>query len=224
MTDFAITDANRVRRLPERGHYDRATVHAVLDAAPLCHVGFVDGGRPVIIPTLHARRDDTLLLHGSSASRMLRHLGQGHEVSVAVTLLDGLVLARSLFHTSVNYRSVVLFGRGRLLEDRNEKLSALEVIADRLMPGRWQEARLPSNQELKATAVAAIPLDLAAAKVRTGGPKDDEEDMGMGIWAGVVPLRLAAGTPIPDAALAPGIELPVYVQSYIERLEASASA
>ena len=214
MDRFDVTDTNRVRRLPERGHYDRATAYAVLDAAPLCHVSFAMDGRPAIIPTLHARWGDRLLLHGSSASRLLRHLGAGHEVCVGVTVLDGLVLARSLFHTSMNYRSVVLFGRGTLLTEAEERLAALEVLSEKMMPGRWAEARRPNPQELKATAIAAIPITLASVKIRAGGPKDDPADLAMAVWAGVIPLAVAAGTPEPDAALAPGIPVPGYVETW----------
>jgi len=195
----------QVRRLPLRGAYDRETVHAILDAGYLCHVGFVaDAGHPVVLPTGYGRRGETLYLHGSSASAMLRRLKDGAvEMCCTVTHLDGVVLARSVFHHSMNYRSVVIFGRARAIEADTEKLAALEVITNHIVPGRWNEARLPTPQELKGTTVLELPLAEASAKIRTGPPKDEEEDYDLPVWAGVVPARLAYGAPEPDPRLNP---------------------
>lgn len=216
MTAFARTKRNKVIRMPERGQYDREAVYAIVDEALICHVSFVQDGQPFIIPTLHARHGDTLLLHGSSASRLMRHAGAGNPVAVAVSLVDGLVLARSVFHHSINYRSATIFGQGRLITNPDEKLAALARFTERLMPGRWDDARQPTRQELKATAVVAIPIDSAAAKVRVGPPKDDEEDLGLPVWAGLVPFTTGVGTPLsaPDATA--DLPLPGYLRAYLE--------
>jgi len=196
MTDYPPTDRTRVRRLPDRGHYDRETIYAILDEALVCHVAFVEDGRPFVIPTLHARVGDALLLHGAPASRLLKHLAAGGEVSVAATIADGLVLAKSVFHHSVNYRSVVLFGHGAPVEGDAAKLAALEAFTEKLLPGRWSEARVPNAAELKATAVIRVAIEEASAKIRTGGPKDDPEDLALDVWAGVIPLSLVRGEPV----------------------------
>jgi nitroimidazol reductase NimA-like FMN-containing flavoprotein (pyridoxamine 5'-phosphate oxidase superfamily) len=184
-------DRIRVKRMPKRGHYDRPTIDAILDEALICHVGFEVEGQPYVIPTLHARVGDRLYLHGSSASRMLRQAASGARMCATVTLFDGLVLARSVFNHSVNYRSVVVFGTATLVEE-DEKLHAIHALAEQLAPGRWDEARQPSQQELKATSIVSLPLDEASAKVRTGREDDDEEDLDLPVWAGVVPVYLAA--------------------------------
>jgi nitroimidazol reductase NimA-like FMN-containing flavoprotein (pyridoxamine 5'-phosphate oxidase superfamily) len=196
--------------VPARGAYDRDTVDAILDAALVSHVGFVHDGHPVVIPTLHARLGDLLYLHGSAASRMLRTLAGGAPVCVTATLVDGLVLARSAFHHSVNYRSAVVFGQARPTEPE-ERPKALELFTEKLVPGRWGEVRPPSRQELKATHVLALPLDEASAKVRMGPPVDDEEDYELSVWAGVLPLRTVADAPQPDPRLKRTIELPDHV-------------
>lgn len=208
MSTFPRTPRNRVGRLPDRGHYDRATIYPIVDEALVCHVAFVEDGEPFVIPTLHARDGDAILLHGSAGSRMLRHLAAGNPASLAFTLLDGIVLARSAFHHSVNYRSAVVFGRGAMVEDEVERLRALERITERLAPGRWAESRRPNARELAATAVVRVAIETASAKVRTGPPKDDEEDLALPVWAGVVPIALAVGEPVPDPALRPGIAMP----------------
>jgi nitroimidazol reductase NimA-like FMN-containing flavoprotein (pyridoxamine 5'-phosphate oxidase superfamily) len=190
-----------VRRLPQRAAYDRATVHAILDAGIVCHLGFVEDGRPVVIPTAYARVGDVVYVHGSSKSRTLCALADGVEVCLTVALIDGLVLARSAFHHSINYRSVMVFGRARALEDDEAKLAALEAFTERLHPGRWREVRPPSPPELKATKVLELPLEEAVAKSRSGGPLDDAEDYALPVWAGVLPLALVRGDPIP----APGL-------------------
>ena len=200
--------------MPKRGHYDRPTVHAIIDEALVCHVAFAIDGVPTVIPTLHARRDDTLLLHGAKTSRLLQHVGAGNPVSVAMTLIDGIVLARSVFHHSMNYRSVVLHGSGTMLTTDEEKLAALEAFAEHIARGRWADARRPTKKELKATSVVAIPIDLAAAKIRTGPPLDDDEDYALPIWAGVLPLTLKAGAAIPDPRLNRGVDVPAYLRRY----------
>jgi len=184
-------DHLRVKREPQRARYDRETLEAILDEALLCHIGFEVDGRPYVIPTLHARVGDTLYVHGSSASRMLRHAGSGAPVCVTVTLFDGLVLAKSVFNHSVNYRSAVVFGTATVVEG-DEKREALRALTQQLAPGRWDEARQPTELELKATWILALPLSEASAKVRTGGPEDEPEDVDLPVWAGVVPVHLAA--------------------------------
>jgi len=198
---FAQTERTRVRRLPQRASYDVETVHGILDAGLVCHVGFVEDGRPVVIPTAYARVGDAVVLHGSSKSRTLLAAASGAEVCVTVTHLDGLVLARSAFHHSVNYRSVVIFGHAAEVHDPARKRELLRAFTERLYPDRWSLARPPNEQELKATLVVELPLREAVAKVRTGGPIDDADDMDRPVWAGVVPLRLVAGAPEPAADL-----------------------
>jgi len=200
MTTTAPTERTRVRRLPDRGAYDRDTILGILDAGYVCHVGVVDGGHAVVIPTAYARVGDAIVLHGSSKSRLMTLLGAGGEACVTVTHTDGFVMARSAFHHSINYRSVVVFGRGEAIEAEAEKAAALEAFMERLHPGRWREVRPPSAQELKATGVVRIPIAEASAKVRRGGPLDDPEDMGLDVWAGVVPLVVARATPIRDGS------------------------
>lgn len=187
----------RVRR-DDRARYDTETIHAILDEAPLCHVGFVDGGRPVVIPILHARVGPRVLLHGSPATRLFRLLKTGPEVCVTATILDGLVLARSAFHHSANYRSVVLFGRPEPITDLTERRRALDALTDRLVPGRRPHLRPMTDRELQGTAVLGLDIDSASAKVRTGPPVDDEEDLTWPVWSGVVPMTSRYGEPIPD--------------------------
>ena len=184
-------DRTRVKRDPKRGRYDRATIDAILDEALLSHIGFVHDGHPFVIPTLHARVGDLVFIHGSAASRMLRELDGGVPVCLTATLFDGLVLAKSVFNHSVNYRSVVLLGTATRLPDE-EKEAALHALTEQLAPGRWDEARAPTAQELKATWILCLPIDEASAKVREGGPQDEPEDEGLPVWAGVVPVHLAA--------------------------------
>ncbi|MGC8779871.1 MAG: pyridoxamine 5'-phosphate oxidase family protein [Anaerolineae bacterium] len=201
------TELNKVRRLPQRGRYDRETIYAILDAAKVCHVGFVEEGRPFVIPTLYARAGDELVLHGAPASRLMKHIAAGRPLCISVAILDGLVLAKSAFHHSVNYRSVVLFGRGRPIEAAEEKLEALRLLTEHLAPGRWEVARPPNAAELRGTALVAVAIESASAKVRSGPPADAEEDQELPVWAGVLPVYEAMGDPVPaaycDAALAP---------------------
>lgn len=214
------TERTTVRRLPTRGNYDRETVNAILDEALICHIGFVvpsknapnDAGAPAVIPTIHWREGDTLYVHGSVASRMLRTLKDGVEACVTVTLLDGLVLARSAFHHSMNYRSVVVYGKAREVTDREEKIRALEALVEHVVRGRSSEVRAPNESELRVTSVLALPIGEASAKIRTGGPVDDEEDYALPVWAGVVPLRLVAGEPVADRDVAS--EVPGYAADY----------
>ena len=210
----APTDRTRVRRVPQRGAYERETIEAILDETLISHVGFVHEGQPVVIPTLHARLGDRLYLHGSAASRMLRTLEKGVPVCVTATLVDGLVLARSAFHHSVNYRSVVVFGTATLIEPGEETVKVLELFTERLVPGRWADVRPPTRQELKGTKVLSLPLDEASAKVRTGPPIDEDEDYDLPVWAGVLPLSTEAAEPQPDPRLDPAIETPGYVAAW----------
>jgi nitroimidazol reductase NimA-like FMN-containing flavoprotein (pyridoxamine 5'-phosphate oxidase superfamily) len=196
------TARTRVARLPDRGHYDEATIHSILDAAWLCHVGFILDGQPFVTPTLYGREGNHVYFHGSAASRMLRHAAAGFPVCLEVTLVDGVVLARSAFHHSMNYRSVVVLGTAELVTDEAQKMRALEVITEHIIPGRWSDVRLPTAQEMKATSVLRLPITEASAKIRTGPPKDDEADYALPIWAGVVPLQTVAGEPIADPRLA----------------------
>jgi hypothetical protein len=211
---FTPTSRTKVQRLPDRGKYDRETVHAILDQGFVCHVGFVVEGQPFVIPTNYARVDETLYLHGSSASRMLRTLSGGVNVCVTVTHVDGLVLARSAFHHSVNYRSVVALGTAHLIENAEEKMRALEAFTNHVMPGRWNDIRTPTEQELRATSVLALPLDEVSAKVRVGPPKDEAEDYSLPIWAGVLPLNIVPGAPIDDPKLIAGLSVPQNVRKY----------
>lgn len=205
------TPRTRVNRLPKRGDYSQKTIYAILDAGFLCHVGFVVDGQPYVIPTGYGRAGDTLYLHGSAASRMLRTLAGGVDVCVTVTLLDGIVLARSAFHHSMNYRSVMMLGKASAVEADAEKAAALRVISEQIVRGRWDDVRKPTAQELKATAVLKLPIEEASAKIRTGPPLDDEEDYALNVWAGVLPLAIRAGEPVDDPRLAPGAKVPKYL-------------
>ena len=214
MPTFPPANHSRIRRLPKRGSYERDTIYRILDEALICHVGFVDQGRPFVIPINFARSGDTIVLHGALESRLLKHVAAGNEVCVEVALVDGLVLARAVFHHSVNYRSVVLFGHGRLVDDPQEKIAALQAITDHLIPGRWQEARLPNSKELNATLVVAIDIEAASAKLRSGVPVDDEADYDLPVWAGVLPLQETPLSPERDERLGEDIPLPEYISAY----------
>ena len=211
---FPLTDRTKLKRLPKRGHFDRETVYRILDEGFICHVGFAVDGKPVVIPTGYARVDDKLYIHGSQASRMLRTLAGGVEACVTVTLLDGLVLARSAFHHSMNYRSVVVFGRATLVDDPEEKMPALLALSEHIIRGRWNDVREPTDTEMKLTTVLCLPIEEASAKIRTGPPLDDEEDYSLPMWAGVLPLKLTAGEPIADPRLPEGIPVPDYARNY----------
>ena len=219
MTQYNQTEKTRIHRMPKRGHYDRETIYQILDEALICHVGFVQDNQPYVIPINFARVEDTIVLHGAKASRLLKHIEAGHPVCVEATIVDGLVLARSVFHHSVNYRSVVLFGRGHLIADEQEKLAALEAVTEHLIPGRWKEARLPSQKELNATSVVSIQIDEASAKVRVGPPVDEEEDYALPVWAGILPLQEMPLAPVRDALQSDSVPMPEYVEQYSRKRE-----
>jgi nitroimidazol reductase NimA-like FMN-containing flavoprotein (pyridoxamine 5'-phosphate oxidase superfamily) len=214
MSQFQPTERTQVKRLPKRGLYDHETVYQILDTAFVCHVGFNVDGQPYVIPTNYGRAGDTLYLHGSAASRMLKTLSEGVPVCVTVTHVDGIVLARSAFHHSVNYRSVVILGTARLVESPAEKMEALRIFTEHVMKGRWDDVRRPTEQELKATTVLALPLEEVSAKVRTGGPLDDEGDYSLPVWAGVLPLATVAKEPVPDAQRKNDPSVPDYLKKY----------
>jgi uncharacterized protein len=204
----------RVRRMAERSHYERATIHSILDEALVCHMGFADTGTPVVIPTAYARVGDQLYLHGAVGNAALRALASGAPACVTVTLIDGLVLARSAFHHSLNYRSVVIFGCASEVADTEEKRRAVTAIVEHIVPGRSADARPPTDAELRATRVVRMPISEASAKVRTGGPKEDPEDLGLRVWAGQVPLSMVAGAPLGDPDVPPTLSPPHYVSAY----------
>jgi nitroimidazol reductase NimA-like FMN-containing flavoprotein (pyridoxamine 5'-phosphate oxidase superfamily) len=208
------SDRTTIKRRPQRAHYDRATIDQILDEGLICHVGLTADGQTTVLPTIHVRVGDRVYLHGSPASHMLQALAQGAEACLTVTLVDGLVLARSAMHHSMNYRSVVLFGRASVVDDLEEKTAVLRALTEHLIPGRWSDVRAPTDQELKQTLVLSLPIQEASAKVRTGPPLDDEADYALPIWAGIVPLRLTGGSPIGDPRLSPGIRPPAYAAKY----------
>ncbi|HWC76843.1 MAG TPA: pyridoxamine 5'-phosphate oxidase family protein [Blastocatellia bacterium] len=214
MERFERTERTTLKRLPARGEFDREAVYAILDEALVCHVGFVVDTQPFVIPTAFVRVGDRLFIHGSAASRMLRSVEQGIDVCVTVTLIDGLVLARSAFHHSINYRSVVIFAKATVIEDPAERLNAMRAFTDHIVPGRWNQVREPNEGELKATLVLSLPLTEASAKIRTGPPLDDEADYDLPVWAGVIPLAIAAGSPITDPGSKHDIPPPEYAINY----------
>lgn len=208
------TNRTKLKRLPKRGNFERETIYQILDEAIVCHVGFAVNDQPFVIPTSFARIDDHLMIHGSAASRMMRSLSEEIDVCVTVTLIDGLVLARSAFHHSINYRSVVVFGKAKIISDEQEKYDALKAFTEHIVPDRWSEIRPPTKNELKGTTVLSLPLTEASAKIRTGNPVDDDEDYELDVWAGVLPIDLAAGKPINDERLRDGIAVPPNVLNY----------
>ncbi len=214
MAELEVTPRTKLGRLPDRGRHDRDTINAILDEGFVCHVGFVADGQPFVIPTGYGRKGDNIYFHGSAASRMLRNLSKGLPVCVTVTLVDALVLARSIFHHSMNYRSVVVLGTATLVEEAAEKWEALRVISDNIIRGRWDEVREPNEQELKATAVMKLPITEASAKVRTGPPKDDQQDYDLPIWAGLLPLETRPLPPVADPAMKMQAEVPASVKGY----------
>lgn len=211
---FSVTDRTRLVREAQRAVYDREAIYKILDEGFICHVGFAAEGQPFVIPTLYARIGDALYVHGSAASRMLRSLSAGVPVCITVTLADGLVLARSIFNHSMNYRSVVALGQATLIDDPAEKLRALQAFTEKLIPGRWNDARQPNEKELKATSILKLPLTEVSAKVRTGAVEDDAEDYSLPVWAGVIPLRLVASPPVRDERCDPSIPTPAYASNY----------
>jgi len=214
---YVPTARTRLVREPQRAVYDRAAAYMILDEGFICHVGFIVDGQPFVIPTGYGRTGDNLYIHGSAASRMLRNLDQGIAVCVTVTLLDGLVLARSIFNHSMNYRSVVVLGTAVAVTDPQEKLQALRHLSEHILPGRWAESRQPNEKELKATLVMRLPIDEFSAKVRQGPPIDDEEDYAFPTWAGVIPLAMVPGRPINDPRLDPACPVPAYAEHYSRR-------
>jgi nitroimidazol reductase NimA-like FMN-containing flavoprotein (pyridoxamine 5'-phosphate oxidase superfamily) len=214
---YTPTPRTRLVREAERAVYDREVAYRILDEGFLCHVGFVADGQPFVIPTSYGRKDDSLYIHGSAASRMLRNLKESVPVCVTVMLLHGLVLARSIFNHSMNYESVVILGKAALVEDPVEKLEALRLLSEHIIPGRWADSRQPNERELKATSVLRVPIEEFSAKVRKGPAVDDEEDYSFPTWAGVVPLEIKAGEPINDARLQPGQTVPEYARHYSRR-------
>jgi len=211
---YTPTPRTRVVREAHRAVYDREAAYAILDEGFLCHVGFVVDGQPFVIPTSYGRKDANLYIHGSAASRMLRNMKDAIPVCITVTLLDGLVLARSIFNHSMNYRSVVILGKATLVDDPEEKLEVLRLLSEHILPGRWAESRQPNASELKQTSVLRLPIEEFSAKVRSGPAIDDEEDYSFRTWAGVIPLEMTAGAPMDDARLAPGCEVPAYARNY----------
>ena len=214
MPDFEKTPLNTVRRTAERGEYDRKSVYEIVDDALVCHVGFVVEGQPFVIPTIHARDGDNILLHGAKASRMLKYLTTGGPVCITCTHLDALVLARSVFHHSMNYRSAVIFGRGTIVDDHDEKMEGLRILTDHLMPGRWEDARKPSAKEMNATTLIRVAIESASAKRREGPVGDDPEDYDLPIWAGLLPVQRTFSEPEGDDRLIPGVDVPEYVTNY----------
>lgn len=208
------TERTRVVREPQRGVYNRETIYRILDEGLVCHVGFSTDGQPFVIPTLYARIGHAVYFHGSAASRMLRGVSEGSNICLTVTLTDGIVLARSVFNHSMNYRSVVALGKATLVDAPQEKLEALRAFTERILPGRWADARQPNEKELKSTSILRLPLTEASAKVRVGPPEDDAPDYALPVWAGVIPLRVAAGAPIRDEKCDLGIPLPAYAVNY----------
>jgi len=214
---YTPTPRTRLVREADRAVYDRETAYRILDEGFLCHVGFVADGQPFVIPTSYGRKDDSLYIHGSAASRMLRQLKESVPVCVTVTLLEGLVLARSIFNHSMNYRSVVVLGKATLVDDPAEKLDALRLLSEHIIPGRWADSRQPNERELKATSVLRLPIEEFSAKVRLGPPIDDEDDYSFPTWAGVVPVEMVVGEPMDDARLQPGQIAPKYLRNYTRR-------
>lgn len=214
MDELPRTPRTTLKRLPKRGSHDREVINQILDEGFICHVGFVIDGQPVVIPTGYARVGNQLIIHGSQASRMLRHVGKGIDVCATVTLIDGLVLARSAFHHSMNYRSVVIFGNASVIDDREERIAALTALSEHIIRGRWKDVREPNEAELQQTTALTMSIDEASAKIRTGPPLDDEEDYALTIWAGVLPLQLSTREPLPDPRLPENIDVPECVRNY----------
>ena len=208
MQDFEKTKKTRVKQAPQRGHYDRETAYAILDEGMVCHIGIVVDGKPVVIPTVYWRDGDDLYFHGASKSRLILASREAEEICITVTLLDALVIARSGFHHSMNYRSVVMFGRAEQVTDDDEQFAALKIFMEGVAPGRWDELRAPNKQEMKATIIMRLPINEATSKIRSGPPIDDDEDMAADVWAGEIPIALTYGEPVPDPQLRAGIAVP----------------
>ena len=214
-----MSERTRLRRLPDKGSHDRAVINEILDEALICHFGFVRDGYPVVLPTIHARVGEILYIHGSKAAGNLRTLKEGIEVCLTVTIVDGIVAARSLFEHSMHYRSAVLFGKGRLVDGPEERITAFRAITERIIPGRWDDARQPSPAEDRQTTIIAIKIDEASAKIGDGWPDDPDEDLDLGVWAGVIPIAVSYGQPIPDPRLDSAIGLPDYISKLVEPID-----
>jgi nitroimidazol reductase NimA-like FMN-containing flavoprotein (pyridoxamine 5'-phosphate oxidase superfamily) len=214
MSEFQQTDLNKVKRLPKRGQYDKKTIYEIVDEALICHVGFVLEDQPFVMPTIHFRIDDTIYLHGAVANRMLTHIKAGNSVCLTMTLIDGIVFARSVFHHSMNYRSAVLFGKGKAVENYDEKWNVFKALTEHIAKGRWDDARKPNEVETNTTTILAIDIESASAKIRTGPAKDDEEDYTLPIWAGIMPVQMQFGVPIDDERLKKDVTAPKYVKEY----------
>ena len=213
MKTYPISNRNRVKRISNNSDYSMETVHAIIDEALFCHLGIIHDGKPVVIPTIHARMGDQIVFHGSNASRLLK-ISNNNEICVTITLLDGLVMARSLFNSSMNYRSAVIFGKGEIIKDHDERMAAFKSITDHIAPGRWDDARQPNNSELKQTSVVRMPIDEASAKISMGPPDDEDEDYALDYWAGVIPINQTYGEPESDPILQEGITIPDYLKNY----------
>ena len=216
MSQFPRDNRNEVTRIPSRAFYDKETIYSIIDEALICNVGFVEDGLPYVIPCNHARKDNNIILHGSNNSRLIKHIQAGNDICITMTLLDGLVLARSACSHGVNYRSVVLFGRGVTINEEKEKFEALKAVSEHILPGRWKEIRQPTQEEIDDTAIVSVPIESASAKVMIGHPKDDPEDLDLPVWAGLVPLKLHALEPEEDPQLGVGIPIPEYVTNYLK--------
>lgn len=214
MKEFPTTPLNKVQRLSKRGQYDEETIYAIIDEALICHVGFSIDGQPFVMPTIHARKDSTIYFHGAIANRMLKHIQEENSVCISCTLVDGIVFARSVFHHSMNYRSAIVFGKGRIVDSVEEKDVAFKAITDHVAKGRWEETRVPSPKEINATLVIAVEIESASAKVRTGPANDDEEDYSLPVWAGVLPIRQIPLAPESDSRLDDAIKVPEYIKNY----------
>lgn len=213
MKTYPISNRNRVKRISNKSDYSKETVHAIIDEALFCHLGIIHDGKPVVIPTIHARMGNHIVFHGSNASRLLK-ISNNNEICVTITLLDGLVMARSLFNSSMNYRSAVIFGKGEIIKDHDERMAAFKSITDHIAPGRWDDARQPNNSELKQTSVVRMPIDEASAKISMGPPDDEDEDYALDYWAGVIPINQTYGEPESDPILQEGITIPDYLKNY----------
>ena len=217
MDKFKKTERTKIKRMPAKGVYDKKTVYSIIDEALLCYIGFSEENQPFVIPTIHARHGDELIFHGSRASRLMQHIQKGNDICVNITLLDGLVLARSVFHHSMNYRSVVMFGQGRLIDDKNEKMEALEVLTEHLVRGRWKDARQPNKAEFIKTTVVKMPITETSSKIRIGPPGDDAEDYDLPIWAGVIPIQTSFLPPETDPHQKKEAPIPEYAQKYTRK-------
>lgn len=217
MSNFTKEDKNRIKRRPDRGHYDKTTIYGIIDDTMLCHIGFIQDGQPFVIPVLHARKNDQLLIHGASTSRLLKHIQAGNDVSVTITIVDGIVLAKTVFNQSINFRSVVVFGKGRLIENEDEKIQALEHLTEVIVPGIWGAARKPTATELKATSIVSISIDTASAKIRNSPPMDDLEDQSLPVWAGVLPTKQIIEAPVSADYTDNSIPIPDYIMNYISK-------